>query len=305
MAKLNEQKFRLDKKAQGFTDEQINQAIDTFNKKQTFLGKLVESNAIPATFATVGGITGTMVAPGPGTGVGVASGYAGGEVAEDAIRNMIGLPNQGSGIDQVAEVGGKATTYGTGAMMLAELVKMGLPLLQPGKTREKRIANLPDEKRLMDRDVLQEELLKVPEKYIMPKTQQKSRQLINQLYNKLFPTTGISQNLAPGQPAPDPTQNRNIDLNELYKQLGQFEKESRAYDLKSPEAIASKDISTTTRQLINQQAGPEIEKLNKYMENVYKAQPYVQKAKYGAMGALGAKLLWDNWNKIKGLFGGQ
>lgn len=293
--KLNEQRFRADMQAKGFSDKEINEAINRYKVKQSWYGKLASSGVIPWITGVPSFIAGTAIAgPAGATGFG-AAGYAGGKALEGSLLNLAGrdLDKEGA-LQDVSDLAYESATFGLGAGALSSLLALASALAHPQKTlatqREKAISKLPEDKRNILRTELEQRLKEVSEKPFTFEQRRETSQRSSDFMNKLFPFKGTtSSNI---------TQPEKIDLNELYRNLIQFEKELKPYDKSSLTAVAGKDISSTVRDIANMQGGTNVQRLNTLMSRLYQMEPYTRRAKQGVAGAVGAKVGWDILNKL-------
>lgn len=285
----------------GYIDEND---FDTrkFKLDQSWWEKQVNSGILPVAGAAVGGLGGFLAGGSPGAYIGGAGGYATGKVAQDLSKINYGTYDTPKnytealdrGIGNIGEAGiAGGVTGGIGAIL--SLLNIAL---HPGQTRANLINKLPDDKRLVSEEEVQEKMLGVPQKYITLKPEQESRKLIQSMNQKLFPWQGGTDVQSKTQ-TPVSTV-KNIDLNNLYNQIRQLEQETSAYRSETPKAIAGKDLSIALRGLANEKGGRSIQFLNDYMKMLNSLNPYATKVKYGAAGAASAAGTWGIINKLRG-----
>jgi len=240
-------------------------------------------------------------------GGGAALGTMFESLANSTVDNLYapksGIPktaeeNKQSGVDTLNRLLGKTGTYAS-LGLLTDLLKNIPTMVQPGKARQRLIEKLPDSKKLVPRDALQERLVGIPDKYVTPEAQSESRDLINQLYTKMFPFQGSTTRATPTSPSNNITSPQSVNLNDLYKNIYQLEAETRPFNTGSNRSLAGKDISLALRELANEQGGPQIQRLNDYMSASYKLSPIKKTIGSGVALGTGYTLL----NALKKLVG--
>jgi len=278
---FDEQGFTKEAKAAGVPDKEIQAIILQERYKQLPKWKQAAggiAKALPLIFAGVGGLAG-LVTPFTPVG-GAAIGAAGGSAAKNSALDLLGMQTKQPG-EQVAE----AAKTSLGAGLTAGTLATGIGALFPGQTRSflNRNTMVPEEK-------FQETMLKVPDQQVTGESARNARELGSSLYSKAYPyqtqTGATGDYMAPATDA---------KLNDIYKLLNRFEKETGAYKGNQ----AATDISNATRTLGNQEGAPGTQLLNKYMSA---QKTFGKPLTVAGLGAGGLALL-TKW--IKDLMGNK
>jgi len=127
---------------QGLPEEQIRvglgNALQEFDSKtQQPKGGLLQSKALPIGGSLLGGVIGGFA--GPATGIaGAGAGYAGGDVIRKNLMGLLGMPQEKTGVESVAE-----TAKGAGTMAGLEALGIGV-----GKLAGKGLGMIPTKAKL-------------------------------------------------------------------------------------------------------------------------------------------------------------
>jgi len=301
----SKQRFGLiyELKQAGYGNDEINQYLKS--KDQEPLGvleKILISGVIPKVAAGAGGVAGFLGGGPVSSGLVSGAGYSLGKNIEDLImakkgvnrfqesdtpvRNEEGKIIPGNLVntymDRAAEAAGVASLIGGGASLLQLLSRLPV-YVAPGKVggpmREKIISNLPVENQTISKEELTSRLIGTRPEYQgtrASKAYQESQSLARELIDKIYPTGNLQIRKSPNEIIPPLTQKTSSNLNDIYKELINFETKTKAFEKGSTQAESAKAIAEQIRNLINERGGDALQNINKLMQTGYKIQPFIR-----------------------------
>lgn len=291
---FNEQGFRKAASQAGFSEEEINSAIQRRMAKENLYGKLATSNLLPWLLGVPAAIGGLALGGPPGAGIGAFAGVAAGEATKDALQRTMGLKKEQE-LESIGEVAHQASIAGTGAYGLSSLAQLlgmtAKPIQTLSAERERAIKKLPKEKQTIPRSLVEEKLWEIPRKKF------RGTEEVAEAERKI---TNYLADLFQWKPAKGGIYERmNIPERISIKELLDYVKEV-PYDTK-----LNKAVSNVLREQINL-SSPAVSRTSNLMHRLYQAKPYatmmLKSAARGLPWALGLGYILD---KARGLFRGE
>jgi hypothetical protein len=271
--------------------------------KDVQLGNTLSNGAITPSLAVLGGTLGLLGGPAAPLTVplGAFSGAAVGNLLKRSGEYLNGTKKQTPGqifnFGDMMDSGSNAALYGTGAeavyqipnllSLLSKTPSFLSPNLIGGKVRNNIIDKLPTDftdaegviqpSRSVPLDAFDKALQGTKTNFVNSDTNRNVFSLRDRLLNELYPTGSLMETKSPTEISQNPKQNNFADMQDIYKNLVEKEKETKAYSSDTPEAQAVKEISTKIRTLLNQIGGKTLQDQNSVMSAGNKAQGLVKK----------------------------
>jgi hypothetical protein len=282
MLNFNEDRFRQDKKAEGYADEEIDMAIKSIKLGQegTGLQKASEKGQVPYYIGVPAAAIGHKIAGPPGAFVMGTGGYALGNIIEDLTKMKSGTYQKPKDFKEAFNMGidnlGEAGEFGFQATGVSSVLSLADALLRPTKTREKLSDYRADisKNKSLSHGVVYKQLDDKSKSYATPESRKQAQEISQKLYNFLFPMQGqddLREIQGPvSQPWESPIKQRGeMSVPELYKRLILWENDPTVKAYEGGQHKIARDLSKTVRGMLAEEGGTAVKVLNKMMSATY------------------------------------